>query len=551
MPRKFISRRRFLQAASAAGAVACAGDPSGDPGKSKTTGPGTTGDTSPPLDTGTPRDPTGSTGSTGDTGSMGDTGSTGDTAAPPAPHIIYIFTDQWRGLDLGCLGHAVVQTPHVDQLAAEGVVFRNSFTNAPSCRAARASMMTGLHVYDHHVTSNQFTPDPGLQSHVRELRDQANYYTMVIGKTHLVRGNYTHMDQHTVDLVGWGFVDAVPLPDPNGIAKSSAFSDHLQATTPKGERDKYKRALNYQENYDFLSPPPDAAPWELQVEDHLDTFTGNTAADFIRQYSDPRPLYLQVNFPGPHKPFDSNSEFRDLYDVNDPNLPPAILRPPSDPKPPLLETYWPIKGHDWTEEEAAYLRVSYWGKLSQVDHMIGEVVQALKDAGMYDNAWIVLHSDHGEMLADHMMTGKVLAYEQSIRVPLVMKPPGGLATPWEDTGQVDQMDVTATLMALGGLDPTGFGDRDLSQRVLDGPTGPLAHETKPVMFENLGNVGIRTEEYKMTWDLATGVPVELYEFARDPDEVNNIVGNKLSTAILDDMVAILRSMYALPVDNWP
>ena len=297
-----------------------------------------------------------------------------------------------------------------------------------------------------------------------------------------------------------------------------------------------------------MRPPPDHDPWRLSTEDHLDSFCGRTAAAFIRDYAEDRPLYLQVNFPGPHKPFDPTSEFVDVLDPHDPAMPLPVPGPPAPPVGPLNLQYQGIKLEDWDEDSARALRVSYYGKVALVDRAVGEVIAALKDAGLYDAAWIIVHSDHGELLADHGMTGKVLGYEGAVRVPLIVKPPGGTA-PWVDTGQVDQMDLVSTLLAIAGLDPAGSGDRVLVDRIVGGPAGPQAHQDKEILFENLGHVGGRTPDLKFGWDLALGRPVELFDLVGDPEERTNLVDDPAWRDAVDDRVDWLRATRPLPVDH--
>ncbi|HHO53550.1 MAG TPA: hypothetical protein ENK18_22435, partial [Deltaproteobacteria bacterium] len=291
----------------------------------------------------------------------------------------------------------------------------------------------------------------------------------------------------------------------------------------------------------------DTPPWSLSTEDHLDSFCARTAAELIRAHPTQIPLYLQVNFPGPHKPFDPTSEF--LPDPDDPAMPLPIPGPPEPPHSPLSELYQAIKLEPWAEPEARALRAAYYGKVALIDRGIGLVLDAMRGAGLYDDAWIVVHSDHGELLADHGMTGKVLVYEGAIRVPLLIKPPGGLALPWVDRGQVDGMDVTATLLAMGGLDPTGLGDRDLTARVLGGSLGPAAHQDKPVMFENLGHVGLRADDLKLGWDLELGRPVELFELSTDPQELHNRIDDPSLASSREALVETLRELRPLPVDR--
>jgi arylsulfatase A-like enzyme len=482
-----------------------------------------------------------------------DTHGPNDTDGPTSPTltaplgrpIIYLFVDQLRWDAIGVAGNPVVPTPHIDAIAADAVRFSTCITNGPSCRAARASMMTGLQVYRHGITDNFLVPDPNAQSHVRRLRDEAGYHTMVVGKTHLVDAFGGHLDDKRSVLQAFGFSDSVELPDPQMVTVQSAHSDYLTATTPEGEEDKYQRWRDYVLNYVWDSAAPDTAPWNLSTADHLDSFCARTTADYIRSYAEDKPLYLQVNFPGPHKPFDPTTEYLSRVDPNDPRMPLPILVFPQEPIAPLVQEWGIDKFEEWTETTARQLRQSYYGKIALVDAGIGEVVAALQETGLWDEAWIIVHSDHGELAADHMMTGKVVAFEGAIRVPLIVRPPGGLSA-WVDDGQVDQMDVTATLLALSGLDHTGYGDRSLVDRVVAGPEGPEAHATKVVLFENLSSVGIRTETHKITYDLGLERPVEYYDLVADPQEIVNRVLDPEVATQLDELMGELTALRPLP-----
>ncbi len=463
--------------------------------------------------------------------------------------VVFLFIDQLRADSLGYAGNPVVRSPNIDKLAADSVRFDTCVTNAPVCRPARVTMMTGRPVADHGIWTNRLEPRPDLPSHVRRMREEGGYHTAVIGKTHLHEGR-GHFADHVQRLDRWGFNDAIELPDPQQYWMRSAHSDWLQATTGKGEVDKFARWQDYVQTYTWDQAPPDLAPWNLSTDDHLDSFCGRAAADYLRSYAEDAPLYLQVNFPGPHKPFDPTSEFTAPLDPEDPSLPLPILEAPRPPVSPINLKYQGIKLEDWTEATARKLRVDYYAKIGLVDRALGQVLQALRDTGMYDESWVILMSDHGELLADHMMTGKVLVYEPSIRVPLLIKPPGGRpATSWDDSGTIDLLDVVATILAAGGVDPAGDGDTPLVGRVAEGPEGSAAHRTKPVLFENMEYVGLRTSRYTLGWDLAMGRPVELFDNVEDPEQRTNVVEEPDRRPVLDDLVELLRDRRALPVDN--
>ena len=411
----------------------------------------------------------------------------------PAP-IVLFFLDQLRADAIG------VSTPNIDALAAESVRFETCITNAPLCRPARISLLSGQPVGVHRFDDNQHVPRPGsLPSHVAELRD-AGYHTAVVGKTHLHTG-IGHLDDHKAVLEAWGYRQILELPDAQMHQLRSAHSDWLTATTKPGEVDKHLRWKDFVEHHTPTSEPPDAAPWHLELEDHLDIFCARRAAELVRAPSD-RPLYLQVCFPGPHPPFDPTRQF-----LVDRPIPAVIDGPRKGPTSPIEQRYRRAQRR-WTTDDVACSRRAYFGKVALVDRAIGLVLAALRETKLDEQAWILVTADHGELLGDHGFHGKVLPFESSVRIPLIVRPPGGTAGR-VDRGVTELLDVVATIRNIAGLD---------APNLLDG-TSP----TRSIVFQNLGYVGLRTPELTMTWDVRTGDPLELFDRGVDPQQLENRV----------------------------
>jgi arylsulfatase len=459
------------------------------------------------------------------------------------PNILFVYADQHRGDVVSGLGNNAAATPSLDRLIAEGVAFPRAFTNAPSCRPARFAMMERRYPTQTGVWDNFQSDEPSAPSHVRQIRDEADYYTMVIGKTHLYDG-VDHTDPYKPLLNEWGFVDSIEMLGPTEQKlRGSAYSDWLTQTTPTGEVDKYLRWISYAEQYEYLSPPPDLDPWLLATSDHQDVYTGRVAADWIRAYGDERPFYLQLNFPGPHKPFDSTSEYRARFDPAKVALPSPILVEPADPSP-LVTQMLGNKQEAWDPVTAAFLIQTYYAKIAMVDYALGLVLAALEETGRLDDTWIVYHSDHGEMLADHLLTGKVVFYEGAIHVPLVIRPPGGAQVPWVCNGLTDTLDVVRTLVELAELpadDPFAPG-LSLLPKVLAGPDAPDAQVHKSeIIASNISSTMIRTETHKVIIDRAlVPLPVtDVYDLAADPQELTNLRLDPTLRPTVDELLARL------------
>ncbi|MFW9882736.1 MAG: sulfatase, partial [Candidatus Thorarchaeota archaeon] len=367
------------------------------------------------------------------------------------PNIIYIFSDQHRGDTLGCVGHPSVITPNLDRLASEGVVYTNCFTNSPLCMPARATMMTKMYVCEHGVWNNSIEASSNGPSHVRNIRD-AGYHTVLIGKTHLythgVRGKMKNRHEINKLLKNWGFIDIHDITGPWASAiHKSPYTDYLKE---KGLLRTHKTyILKYLRKY-WVG---EAKPWEdppspLPTEDQLDSYTGRKAIEWIHNYNDHRPFYLQILFPGPHDPFDSPLEYREMY--NSENNPIGILEWPQEPIYRLNQSRLILSGlKDMTAEQNQNFRTFYYAKITLIDFFIGEIVKKLGEKGLLDNTWIIYNSDHGEMLGDHFMSHKLVFYEGAIHVPLIIRPPGGI-NGWFCKGLTDHLDITTSLLNIAG-----------------------------------------------------------------------------------------------------
>lgn len=399
--------------------------------------------------------------------------------------------------------------PALARLRSSAVQFATCLTNAPLCRPARTTLMTGQPVSVHGYRTNQAIPNPQHHpSHVRDLRE-VGYRTVLVGKSHLSPG-HGHLDDHRSVLEAWGFDAAVELPDAQQLRVRSAYTDWLSATTPRSAIDKAVRRRDYLAHSDWLQPP-DRPPWHLGLEDHLDVFCARTAVAQIRADPGVAPLYLQVSFPGPHPPFDAPSALWEHIDPDDPALPRTV--PLEATGPPLPSRQRPRAR---SPEALRTLRHAYFAKVALVDLALGQVLDALREAGLYDDAWILVTADHGELLGDHGLTGKVVPYEAALRVPLIVRPPGGVS-PRIAEEAVDLVDVIDTIRAAAGVGPRP----GLCGRITAGAVASLPD--RPIVSEAMELVTVRTARHKLVWDRRHTDVVGFFELSRDPEERHNRV----------------------------
>lgn len=456
------------------------------------------------------------------------------------PNIVYLFSDQHRGDVLGAAGNPAALTPNLDGFAAESVLFRRNYTNAPLCRPARGAMMSGLYPHQTGLVHNLTEVDPEMPSHVRRMRDEAGYHTMVIGKVHLYDGE-KHADNYKSVLNTLGFSDSIELLGQDEQTwRKSQYSDWLTATTPAGERDKYQRYIEYHDAYDWFSPPPDAEPWALATFDHLDQYCARRTIEWLDQWDGDAPFYLQVNFPGPHKPFNATSEFRAKFDLATAPFPEAILVDPVHPSP-LVDQLTTIKYEAWDAETVRKLQLSYYATVNLVDDAVGQVLAVLEARGLLDDTWVIYHSDHGEMLGDHRLTGKVVFYEGAMHVPLMIRPPGGI-TGWQSDALVDTLDVSTSILALAGLGRSSTEPgRSLVPTVERGAEHPDAHTGKSeVVGGDLGYWFLRTDTHKIGYDPVEERVVEMFDLEADPSELTNLYEFPGTAPTRDELMARLQ-----------
>jgi arylsulfatase len=438
------------------------------------------------------------------------------------PNIIFIYSDQHRGDALGCAGHPAIKTPNLDRLASDGTMFTQCYTNGPVCMPARATMMTGQYVREHGVWQNIVEAPPTGPSHVRNIRD-AGYHTALVGKTHLyVHGGGSSQSKQEI-LREWGFVDTQELHGPHASGTNqSQYSDYLE------ELGLWETHRDYVVLSKTRLEEGNARAWEdpacpLPSESHLDSYAGRTAAEWVRDYNGEKPFYLQVLFPGPHNPFDSPQADRDLYDMDD--IPEGIMDLPEEPHYRHIQRalYRSGDAKTMTTEEKKQLVINYYAKITLIDRAIAGILNALKGRGAADNTWVIYNSDHGEMAGDHRLSHKAVFYDAAVRVPLIVRPPGGQSG-WTSRGLTDCLNITASMLDIAGAEPlSGSDGSSFVQQVLNGGGADGAQNGKVAVFSEVdGLTMIFDGRYKLVVESDTEEPVEMYDCENDPSELSNV-----------------------------
>jgi choline-sulfatase len=486
-----------------------------------------------------------------DTGDTGDTGLIPPDTAARGPNIVVIFPDQWNGAHIGALGHPMVRTPIVDKLFAQSAVFGRCQTNSPLCQPARVSFATERWPWETGVARNSGGYiDPTLPSHVRRMRDEAGYRTAVIGKVHL-HNEPGHRSNHVGILEQWGFEesDEIAGAAKTAVGEFSSYTDYLFDNSPLNTgRQNYVDYLTeylalYQRQEEWEVPSISTCP--MRDTDTPDAYIGRTAAEWIRNQPGDRSFYLQVNFTGPHPPWNAPDSMQALYDPYDPALVLPNMVEPGLPHSDLisgLRSEYPIVPD---EDQLRKAMVKYYANITTVDVAIGVVVQALRDAGIMGETWIIFASDHGELMGEKNLLTKLVFFHQSIHVPLAIRPPEGTPT-WTSNAMVDLFDVAATVLEIGGLGPSaGARGESLLTKVAEGPTSPTAHEHHTELAGQCWHHSmVNTDDYKLVVDDRLGDVVEFYDLTTDPEELVNQVNDPATQSVRDDLQVLLADRLA-------
>ncbi len=260
----------------------------------------------------------------------------------------------------------------------------------------------------------------------------------------------------------------------------------------------------------------------------MDDIVGRTAVEYVETYDDESPMCLFVGFGGPHKPWDPPRDWAAKYDPADmdPALP--VDEPPDWLTAAAAAAQRELQNADEapTDEQVARMKALYYAKISHIDSWFGRIIDALAARGMWDDTAVVFWSDHGEMLGDKGRLAKGVFYEGAVKVPLIVRTPGGAGGRVCDA-PVSLVDAPATILDLAGCDADGCGFGRSLAPLTDDPT---AEHHDAVFSEFANGTMIFDGRHKLVVDDA-GQSLFLFDLVADPDEKVNLVGREDARAV--------------------
>ncbi|MGP1394183.1 MAG: sulfatase-like hydrolase/transferase [Inquilinaceae bacterium] len=424
------------------------------------------------------------------------------------PNVLFVMSDQQRPDTMGFRGETPCRTPNMDRLAAEGTSLDRAITPCPLCLPARAATFTGLYPHQNDMLDNAVSALGECQ--LLDVFRAGGYEVSYAGKWHLGHDN---IDRFTDRNAGDSTREYSEWCKERGLVDGWTFNDPRVRTHRQPS----------------MSTPV-ALPLDMPPETTNDAYIADIAIEHLRTRDLSRPFFQVCSFNGPHPPFMIPEPYFSMYDPADVRKP-VNFGPQRDEPEANRTSYYRQLFLDHGAEFDAWRKsyAVYWGFITLIDDQLGRLLAELEAQGVMDDTIVLFMSDHGENLGAHGLWHKMVAYEESIRVPLILRLPGSAGGGRRLDAPVSQIDIAPTLASLCDLprhpDWTGLDLAPLLRGEGTVPADrPLFSLHRP-LGDWMGTVPWRMVErdrLKYVWH--RGDRDELFDLASDPFELRNLIG---------------------------
>ncbi len=477
-------------------------------------------------------------------------------------NILYIMSDDHSFQTISAYNGKLLDTPNIDRLAQDGVLFANSFVANSISGPSRACLFTGKHSHANGFLDNTSSVFDGSQQTMPKILQKAGYTTAVIGKWHL-NSDPTGFD-HSDILIGQGIYYNAPFIL-NGVqTKTHGYA--TEVTTDKGiewlenGRDKNKPfCLFLHHKAPHRTWMPDLQDLDLfsdrefeLPETFWDEYEGRTAAQ-----KQEMSIFKDMDLVYDLKLADKENEIRSplenhgrrMYD----SMTPEQRAEWDAHYDPIIEEFKKagLEGKELAKWKYQQYMRDYLSTVVSLDRNIGRVLDYLKETGLDKNTLVVYTSDQGFYMGEHGWFDKRFIYEESFRTPLLVRYPGGKQGVVKEF--VQNIDHAPTILSAAGIEvPSDIhGESYLpllkGEKVKNWRDAIYYHFYEyPAEHMVMRHYGVRDDRYKLVHFYSEGGQWELYDLKRDPSELNNIYGKKGSekiTAMMMEKLIALQKEY--------
>lgn len=437
--------------------------------------------------------------------------------AEERPNIIYLLADDQNTLSVGCYGNDEVQTPHMDQLGEDGMIFDKHYNTTSICMASRANVMTGM--YEYKAGANfghgNMTQAVWKKSYPMLLKE-AGYFTAFGGKFGFEVEGHGYECGEYFDMWGGG----------------------------KGQT-QFKTAKN-----------PSMAKYAEEYP-HATLSYGAFGQDVIKEaVKQEKPFCLSISFKAPHRPVEPDPKFNDVYAGKTFTKPENFGREAGAHMP--LQSKQERQYERFTEWEydTNYDEVmaQYYQLVYAIDVAVGMIREELEAQGVADNTVIIYTSDNGYICGSHGYGSKVLPMEESARVPLMIYDPRSKTAgkKLRSAALTGNIDFTPTILELAGLPVPEEVDGTSLLPLLEDPEQDIREQMAFINVYGKINtcLSVLTKNHKYTYwwygDDEMSPAKELYDLSADPLEMKNLAIDEDASALLTEM----EKRYDVELENW-
>lgn len=508
---------------------------------------------------------------------QGETKKTGNQSKSSKMNVLFIDIEDMTAESLGCFGNPLVKTPNLDGFAAGAVRFHRCYCQGPICNPSRSSFMTGLRpgstgVYANSDPMSTKLP-PGTLS-LGEMLRKKGIWSVNIGKL------YHHTRTAEKQLGAFNRLEFCQLPKGyKGI--STGYPKYLQDKadslpkprfkySPDPAEEKRLTELRNKRNEIWRRTKTDSPQWNrarsmfqqpmaniygdsgLLDEQESDGKKARMAIHILGEMAKKKKqFFLSVGFSRPHTPLKCPKKYLDLYDLED--IPAPAAPPEKDKGIPAVakrfnrnyDIFNSHYKHPVSSLAARKAVLAYYGCASFIDAQIGLILQSLKHEGLEDNTIVIIFSDHGFQLGEHGLWSKYTLFEQSTRVPLLVRIPRISAKGAVCDEIVELVDLVPTICELLDIPKPGNLEGKSFVPLLSRPETPWKKAAFSVLPVG-GYLGrsVRTKRWRYTqWKSRKDntKELELYDLETDPWEQNNLATDPKYKAKLADLAGLLKS----------
>ncbi|MEM7317236.1 MAG: sulfatase, partial [Planctomycetota bacterium] len=426
-----------------------------------------------------------------------------DAVSPP--DIVFVLVDDLRWDALSYKNHPYVKTPHIDQLRMRGASFKNAFVTTSICCPSRATYLTGVYANQHGVIDNETSEyNPDVTPPVTKYLQQAGYRTAMLGKWHMGQ-----------------------------TARPRRYFNHWVSFKGQGK---------------YQDPLFNINGKRVQESGYTTDILNDKAINFIKRQPKDRPYFLMLSHKAVHQPFQPAPRHAMAFGPDDQvKAPESFLidmknKPLWQRRQLVRDVRWDWRTRDTESEsipetiplapwEGDARAINQFRCVAAVDDGIGRIVETLKQRGTLDKTLIIFTSDNGYFHWEHRRWDKRLAYEESLRIPMVMALPGKIQPNSTVTKLVSNLDFAPTVLSFAGVPVPKQMQGQTMTALLDPKetqsTQPWRNELFYEYWVDLVHeiptmIALRTDKYKLIRFPEIHDLDELYDLEADPHELNNL-----------------------------